>query len=354
MAENSYPFEADNANGGKAVVSQAQWQSMMAQALGDRTNLPLPAGSYSSGDLPFRVSVTSSRKITVTEGTVTVGGFFYELTEPMTLTVADNPGGNDRKDLLVVRLDMAKSAANMTILQGTAAASPVEPQPRRQPGGIWEFPIMAINAPAKNGAVTVASRVLYPMPAPVTSPWNTKDSAYLAPKHGFVYDLDGNLDTGKAIQVEFFNGASGPTITRDLTYTRAYTPSILGTSSLPASYRSGRWRWIAPGIIWFSAQVKNANDGGAMLTGSNWRAGITLPVAANANTQIVHGYVANSGKSGNLPNMMSVTASTTPNSTALNLMVPSPTTPTGGLDGMPGFPGNSQFFISGVIETNTI
>ncbi|MFF1635990.1 hypothetical protein, partial [Leifsonia sp. NPDC058248] len=127
MAELSYPFNADNADGGRAIVSQTQWQSMAHLWGGDRIDYTLTATAYDSTDLPFSARVINGRDVEIKPGKAWVGGFYYTLTATMSVTIASNAGTKARKDLIVIQADMAKSAVKIAVVQGTAGASPVSP-----------------------------------------------------------------------------------------------------------------------------------------------------------------------------------------------------------------------------------
>ncbi|MFD4608274.1 hypothetical protein ACFWOT_09170 [Streptomyces sp. NPDC058440] len=347
MAEVSYPFNADSAGGGQQMVSQAQWQSM-AVGWGDVVDFPLSANSYVAADLPFNTSI-SGRDVTVNAGSARVGGFFYKLTGTKKFTIAANNGATDRKDLIVIRADLSKSAVTMELVQGSPAKTPVEPQPKRTSGATWELAVTAVNVPANNGAVSASRRIPHPMPEPVAYPWYMTDSAALLPRSQFVYDLDTNNDF---TPTEGFNSRDGYILTRTLGKSRTFTPGLLNNASTPAAAnRVGRWRWIAPNTFWFSANItveKVVN-----VSGTNTRIGITLPKDTNKNTyQTLHGFITNPDSNGGAPNIMAVTAITSPGSNSLYLYVPGWNSLAEGLNGLRSFPANSKFYISGVLEAN--
>ncbi|MFF5433415.1 hypothetical protein ACFY5K_25670 [Streptomyces griseofuscus] len=351
MAELSFPFDADNSNGGSQVVSQTQWQSMAVNWASDRIDFPLNNASYTEGSLPF-ASTVSGRTVTFNAGAAWVGGFYYKLTGTKSFTVADNVTGKARMDLVVLRADMSKAAVNLAVVQGSPASIPVEPQPTRQVGSVWEMPIYAVVVPANNGTISLQRRAPFPMPSPVAFPWWASDSANLLQRGAFSYDLDSN---GGDSQWEGFNGRDAFVTTRHFGKSRTYTPDTLYVKGgIPAANRRGRWRWIAPNTFWVSVTIVNDfEDQGIAVTGSNWRAAISLPQNSNGKAiQTLHGYLSNPNSSGGLPNMMSVTATTQPGTNILYLHYPNPTTNKEGLDGMRQFPARSTFSISGTVEAN--
>ncbi|MEU9404781.1 hypothetical protein AB0E08_03610 [Streptomyces sp. NPDC048281] len=351
MTEISYPFDADNANGGSQVVSQTQWQQMAANWTTDHVDFRLTSASYTSAALPLNATV-SGRTVTVQAGSAWVGGFYYKLTGTKSLTIADNTTSQGRIDMIVLRLDMSNSAVQLAVVQGTPAATPVEPQPTRQIGGVWEMPLHAATVPANNGTVTLSRRTPFPAPTWVVSPFNAAPTNALMPKNGFVLDADSDVGS---VQTEYFNGRDGHVATRTFGKSTTYTPNTLYVSgSLPTANRKGRWRWIAPNTYWVSVTLVNDyEDQGISVSGSNTRIGVSLPVNTNNQAiQTLHGYLSNPYYSGGLPNMMAITATTQPGSNILYLHYPNPNTLAEGLDGLRSLPARSTFSISGVLEAN--
>ncbi|QCX75717.1 hypothetical protein C9F11_10185 [Streptomyces sp. YIM 121038] len=350
MAESSYPFDASNSSGGTAVVSQTQWQDMAVRWAPDGIDYRLTGPSPT--DLPFSAAVVNGRQVQVRSGAAWVGGFYYRSTATVSLDIAETTT-KARKDLIVIRLDMAQSAARLAVLKGVESATPTEPRPTQVRGAIWETPLWAVDVPAANGAVTVTRRGPFAMPAPVAYPWGAEDSALLVPRNTLAYDLDANNDGG---QQEAWHGHDGYAVTRHLGKSETYTPSTINTSfQLPSADRVGRWRWIAPNVMWFQITIRNSLDQGAMVKGGEWRVGVTLPRKCNPRgIQVLHGYMSNPDLSGNLPNMISVTATTEPGTSTLLLHTPNNKTPSEGLDGLRGFPAKSTYSISGVLEANEL
>ncbi|AEW94055.1 MULTISPECIES: hypothetical protein [Streptomycetaceae] len=353
--EISYPFSSDSAGGGQQMVSQAQWQMMSRMFGPDRIDTQLVSSSYDGSALPFAASVVNGTSVSVSPGRALVGGFYYQLTAAQSVAIAANTGTNPRVDLIVLRADLAAGSVNLAVVQGQAAASPVVPQPTRTLGGRWELPLHQVTVPGNNGTLSVLSVGPFDMPSPVAVPWNASQLAQVTPVGTYIYDLDSNTND---TQSEYFVGRDGVAVTRHLGKARPYTPSLVNaTDPLPTSYRTGRWRIIAPGMVWFAVTINNQNDGGAMLSGKNWIMGITLPPvpAATATRQVLHGHITNARGGGNLPNYMSVTALIEQGGTGQTtayLYYPSPTTPAQGLDALPGIPAGAILTLSGVYQTN--
>ncbi|MFI5877528.1 hypothetical protein ACIBAH_34865 [Streptomyces sp. NPDC051445] len=352
MTELSFPFDADNASGGSKVVSQTQWQQMALAWGGDRVDFALTNSTYLNSTLPFATTL-SGRNVTMAAGAAWVGGFYYKLSGSKTLTIAANGTSKARKDLIVLRADMAKAAVTMEILQGTEATTPVGPPLTRAPGGVWEMALHEVDVPANNGSITtVIRKAPFPVPGTVAFPWNAAVSAPLLPRGSFSVDMDNN---GGGVQQEAFNGRDGYVLTRDLGKSLTYVPNTLFVSgSVPEGNRRGRWRWVAPNLFWFSVTIVNDyEDQGLVVSGSNYRVAVTLPVNVNSKpTQTLAGFLNNPYGSGGLPPLQSVTAFASPGTNVLNLYVQNPNSLAAGIYGLKQFPARSSFSISGVLEAN--
>ncbi|WJV49911.1 hypothetical protein [Streptomyces flavofungini] len=351
MAQSSYPFDTSNSDGGTAVVSQTQWQDMAQQWGGDRIDYRLTGPEPT--DLPFSASVVNGRQVRVSSGAAWVGGFYYRSTSSVVLDIEATPSSKGRKDLIVIRLDMAKSAVLLAVVKGVESATPTEPRPTQVRGGVWEMPLWVVDAPAASGALTVLRRGPFAMPYPVAYPWGAADSAALVPRNALSYDLDANSIGG---QQEAFHGHDGYAITRHLGRSETYTPSTVSTTfQLPTADRFGRWRWIAPNMLWVQVTIRNGLDQGCNAEHGEWRVGLSLPKRSNPRgIQTLHGYMSNPGLSGLLPNMLSITATTEPGTSTLLLHTPNHKTPAEGLDGLKSFPAKSTLSISGVVEANEL
>jgi hypothetical protein len=350
VAEISYPFNADNANGGSQIVSQSQWQAMANMWGGDRVDFQLTATTYGTSFLPFNASVVNGRTVQINPGKAWVGGFYYTLTAALSVTIPNNSTTRPRKDLIVLQADMAKSAVNIAVITGTAAATPVVPTPRRQAGGLWEMPLYEVTAAANNASVTIEGRMPFNVPARVAYPWNAEEGAALQPRGTFYVDMDNNSNYS---QYEAFNGRDGRVITRHLGKSRTYTPSMVNCGN-PAT-RMGRWRWIAPNTVWFSVYIASTSSSDIKATGDNWIVGVTLPTPANGATgQVITGHIDNNGagRSPALPNFLEVTGKTNRggNTSTLYLYVPNASTTSQGLDGLTIFPRKGFLTISGTYE----
>ncbi|MFI5802979.1 hypothetical protein [Streptomyces sp. NPDC051561] len=353
MAEISYPFNADSASGGTSVVSQTQWQEMAHMWGGDRVDFQLTASTYSTAALPFNGRVTNNRSVEIQPGKAFVGGFYYQLTAPQAVLVAANAGDKARKDLVVIQADSAKGSVNLAVLQGAPGATPVPPQPRRKAGGLWEMPLFLVDVAARNASVTVTDVMPYSTPPAASYPWNVVDGARFLPRGSLVYDADSNTNDS---QLEGFVGRDGYVVTRHFGKSRTYIPSFMNGQTPNAVNRKGRYRWIAPNTIYFSASIENPTNADMWLYKDQWIRGITLPVDACGLTgQVFTGHLNNNNKANQtLPNFVSVTGKTSTGGSqgAVYLYIPGFKNSGQGLDALAVLPRGAVLTISGTYEAN--
>ncbi|MFE0773919.1 hypothetical protein [Streptomyces sp. NPDC058861] len=354
MAEVSYPFTQANASGGTDLVSQVQWQAMAGMWGGDRVDYTLTSESYAAGVLPFYARVINGRTVELSPGRAWVGGFYYQLTAATTVNIEANPTDKARKDTIVVRADLVKGSLNLVAVKGQPSASPIAPQPQRNPGQVWEMVLYEVDVPAKDGAISPSWRGVYKLPPAVSVPWNARLAADFAPVGTFLYDMDNN---GGDTQYEAFVGRDGYVISRHFGKSRTYTPKLVNMSGLPATGISytGRWRYIAPNMVFFSVLIEN-KSGRDFATTNATALGITLPVTANGVTgQILSGFLRNPSYGMDHPNLMDLTAYIFPGKNAANIGLYSPnrSTTREGLDNHRVFPAGSAIQVSGTYESNS-
>ncbi|WP_333745375.1 hypothetical protein [Streptomyces sp. IBSBF 2950] len=348
MAELSYPFSAANGAGGSNTVSQAQWQKMAQMWGGDRIDRRLTASSYESTDLPF-YTTTTGRTVVVNAGRAWVGGFYYELTGTKSLTIADNTSNYARIDIIVIRADLSAGSVNLVVIPGQPAATPVAPQPTRSIGGNWDMVLHEVAVPKSNAAISVSSRLMFDMPPAVESPWNTDLTAPYVQSGSFLYDMDVNRNS---TQTEGFKGRDGFMWTQTLGKAYSYTPSMFNGKTSPGT-RKGRYRWIAPNTVQFSAEFDAYEDVGVVVSGSNTYLGVTLPVPANgAMRQVLTGILSNPSEQANMPNLMQITALAGDGNANLALYTQNWTNLAQGLDGLRILPPGSKLYLSGSYEAN--
>jgi hypothetical protein len=217
------------------------------------------------------------------------------------------------------------------------------------------MPLHQVTAPANNGALSLVNVMPFDAPEHMAVPWNALQSVAYQANGSFMLDMDSNnTDT----QSEYWIGRDGNVISRDLSKPRNYTPSLVNVNvDLPSANKTGRWRWIAPGTVYFSVYLNNDwEDTGPTRTGTS-TIGMTLPTPASGATgQVVHGLLRNPNFNGGLPNVVEIHAeivqSGSPQS-VVSLLFPNSTDITQGLDGLRGIPPLSSVKISGVYEAST-
>lgn len=353
MAEVSYPFSEVGGDGGQAVVSEAQWQAMARMWGGDRVDFQLTSTSYDAGTLPFSASVINGRQMEIQPGRAWVGGFYYQLTSSTVVTIEANPTSKARKDTVVLRADLPKGSVNLATVKGQPSSSPVAPQPQRSLGQQWEMVLYEVEVPAQNGTIRPELRAPFTLPPAVATPWYTRYAMQFLPMGTFAYDLDNN---GGDSQNERFNGRDGTIVTRHLGKSRTYTPTLANVQSAPSSGVSykGRWRYIAPNVIYVSVNIDNTT-GTDIKAKSGYGLGLVLPHTPNGQTgQTLEGQIRNLENKGGLPNLVAVSAMCWQGSgtTYATMYMPSPSSTKAGLDVLSVIPAKSTLVISGTYEAN--
>jgi hypothetical protein len=353
--EISYPFTADSAGGGAQMMSQAQWQYMARVFAKDRVDFRLDQTSIDAFSLPFTGAVVNGTSVSIQPGRALVGGFYYQLTASATVTIAANTGATGRIDVIVLRANLTNSSVNLDVVQGQPAASPKAPALTKTYGGVWEMPLHQVTVPANSGTLSLINVMPFDVPEHMAVPWNALQSAAYQSNGSFVIDMDSNnTDT----QTEFWVGRDGNVVSRDLAKPRGYTPALTNVNvDLPTANKTGRWRWIAPGMVYFSAFLNNDwEDTGPVHTASS-SIGLTLPTPASGATgQVLKGIIRNPNFNGGLPNVVEIHAEISQSGSAQStatLLYPNPTDGTQGLDGLPNIPPLSSLKISGVYEAST-
>jgi hypothetical protein len=353
--EISYPFTADSAGGGAQMMSQAQWQYMARVFAKDRVDFRLDQTSIDAFSLPFTAAVVNGTSVSVAPGRAIVGGFYYQLTASATVSIAANTGGTGRIDVVVLRANLSNSSVNLAVVQGQPAATPKAPGLTKTYGGVWEMPLHQVTVPANSGALSLINVMPFDVPEHMAVPWNALQTAAYQSNGSFVVDMDSNnTDT----QSEYWVGRDGTVISRDLAKPRGYTPSLVNVNvDLPGANKIGRWRWIAPGMVYFSVYLNNDwEDTGPTRTGNNTIA-VTLPTpAAGATGQVVNGILRNPNYNGGLPNVVDIHAEISQGGSGQSvayLLYPNSTNLAEGLDGLRTIPPLSNLKISGVYEAST-
>ncbi|GCD99867.1 hypothetical protein [Embleya hyalina] len=351
MAEISYPYTEKNASGATDLVSQVQWQRMATTWGGDCVDFQLTAGGYSNGSLPFDYQVVNGRSLQLGPGAAVVGGFHYELTSALALDVLPNPTDQTRLDTIVIRTDLTRGATNLAIVKGQPATIPIAPQPQRVPGQIWEMVLYEIIVAPKDGVISPRDRRTFRTPSPVGMAWNVEESSKNLVPGTFVLDMDAD---GSDTQYEGWRGRDGYMVTRHLGRSLGYTPRLARATNAPAELRAvGRWRFIAPGTVWFTARIQNATDITIRTNGESL--GLGLPMQASGTVgQVLTGHLQNPYEKSGMPNFMLLQALCWEGNGMENpsLYTQSQWSAADGMDVLTTMPAQSSIYFSGVYEAN--
>lgn len=145
-----YPF----ATGAGANVSEEEWREMAEDWL--------PTGVVAGEDSELAVvqhSPSAAASIDVSTGEVRIAGHVGLVTATKTLGIAANASGNPRIDLIVARavFTAGSKKIELDVLQGTAAAAPVEPALTQNLTSMWEEPLAAIDVAAGFATIVTAN-----------------------------------------------------------------------------------------------------------------------------------------------------------------------------------------------------
>ncbi|WP_424214778.1 hypothetical protein ACN20G_23420 [Streptomyces sp. BI20] len=363
MAEISFPYEKDtnigtdaNNGGGRQAVTEADWQSMATMWSADRINYTPTKNAMTESAMPFYTRVGTDGALTIQPGEAVVGGFYYKLDAALTVQVDKNLNTtNDRKDILVIQTDLSKGYTKIAISQGAANSAPQAPQPSRQRAGRWELPLYVITVPKNQGAPTLQRVVPFASPADVTSIASGRDLGPFQPEGTFMRCVS------PKDQYEAYNGADGYVVTRDLGLTRTYTPKLLYTrqDNPPGLQCKGRYRRIAPNMVWFSVDISNPTNTDYWNDADDNCLAFTLPdgIPLNGETgQTFSGLMVNGGYSAELPNFVDLKGYTWKGFSGnyVRILYQNPKYLAEGYDYARVFPRSSYIIFSGVYETQDL
>ncbi|MFI6684980.1 hypothetical protein [Streptomyces sp. NPDC050485] len=361
MAEISYPFDRDTnigkpeEGGGRAAVTQNDWQNLATQFADDRIDHVLNSGNMVAESMPFYAEVYDVNTIKVQRGEATVGGFYYKLDAPTTVRVEHNLDQKyDRQDLLVIRVDLAKGYGKVEVSQGAATANPQVPKVLKERGGRWELPLYVIRVPKKQGQPVISPVHPYKAPEDVSAVAPAQSVAAHQAEGSFIRNLAPSAGGG---QYEAFAGADGFAITRDLGDTRTYTPEIRYTRVTPKGLVTrGRYRRIAPNLVWYSVDINNPTNTDYWNDAQDNCMAFTLPKDAQlhgANGQVFSGVMVNGGYDAGMPNFVDLRGYTWGGHKGdyVRMLYQNPKYLHEGLDYLRVFPRKSYILFSGVYET---
>ena len=101
------------------------------------------------------VTAGTGMTISVAAGRAWIEGYLYLLDAAKTLTIANADASNDRKDIVVLRLDMTARTITVQVVIGTPAAEPAAPAVTRT-ADVYDLELAEISVPAGTSSITQA------------------------------------------------------------------------------------------------------------------------------------------------------------------------------------------------------
>lgn len=124
MAQTSYPFTA-------STITQAQWQSM--------AKVFAQSGVVGPTDLTV-ASSGATMVVTTSIGAAFVEGFYYNSDAVLSNTITAANATLSRIDTVALRMDRTANTVTVVVVNGTAAASPVQPTLNAS-ATLFDFPL---------------------------------------------------------------------------------------------------------------------------------------------------------------------------------------------------------------------
>ena len=140
MAETYWPF----ANIDTTTTQFSQWSRNIGEGV---------KGSFNTTDLKVTTAGTGMN-VTVATGQALVRGHYYYNTTSATLNITAANATNPRIDAIVLHLDPTLNSTVLTVLTGTAAASPVAPTLTQTDSAVYEILLATVLVPAASSVVS--------------------------------------------------------------------------------------------------------------------------------------------------------------------------------------------------------
>jgi hypothetical protein len=121
------------------------WRDFMSGILRDNASIIINSGNGVDEALWVEETSPASTQVQVNIGSALVTGYWYGNDAIVNLQIAPNndASGDDRIDLIILRLDITNGECRLAVLQGTVAPVPVAPTMTRN-ATIWEVQIAEI------------------------------------------------------------------------------------------------------------------------------------------------------------------------------------------------------------------
>lgn len=101
----------------------------------------------------LKVSANDNMTVSVAIGNANINGYSYELTDTLTLDIAETDTELNRIDSVIIRLDLSNRAIKTQILEGNLATTPGQPSIIRS-GNIYDLRLANISVPAGATRIT--------------------------------------------------------------------------------------------------------------------------------------------------------------------------------------------------------
>ena len=101
------------------------------------------------------VTAGTGMSVSVAAGRAWIEGYLYLLDTAKTLTIANADASNERRDIVVLRLDLTARTITVQVVTGTPAAQPVAPAITRN-ADVYELELAEISVPAGTSSITQA------------------------------------------------------------------------------------------------------------------------------------------------------------------------------------------------------
>ena len=145
MAEKSFPFNAVEVDGVPDRVYNAEdFARYFAQFIGN--------GVYPNPSSGLQVLADGSMVVTVQPGSAFANGYSYVLTEPMQISINIADAAYNRKDSIVVRLDLTEREMKIVYRPGTPASNPQAPAPTRT-ADIFDLQLAVVTVRANTSSI---------------------------------------------------------------------------------------------------------------------------------------------------------------------------------------------------------
>lgn len=158
MAQTFFPFDS----GSGANITESQWGQMAQLWL----STGVVKGQLNSLNC---YADSTGMQVKVDTGIAWIQGFYYKNDAVVTLPIATAPTSNSRIDRVVVQVDWTNNNIQLVVLQGTVAASPVEPA-LTQNSSLWQIPLASVAVGTNVSTIAAGNVTDERFPSPLITP----------------------------------------------------------------------------------------------------------------------------------------------------------------------------------------